>query len=198
MQGSPAVTNAVSGRAGVRAQQGGAQTLIAGPGQSVIVAGNQPPRYIPTPSFIANVATNMTAAKPAEAVAAAASRADTRNFSPGDIPALPASQQVVTPFVGNNGLGFAIDVDATGNLGADPIALRDIIIATGSPFSGQARAGDVVSNRNHLRGYTAYSGGIAPFIGGGALTQPKQGFVRRAASYPLRSANAPLGFFGAS
>ncbi len=198
IEGSHAVTNTLSDRAGLPAQQGGAQTLITGPGQTVIVAGNQPPRYIPTPSFIANVATNMTAAKPAEAVAAAASTADTRNFSPGDIPALPASQQVVTPFVGNNGLGFAIDVDATGNLGADPIALRDIIIATGSPFSGQARAGDVVSNGNDLRGYTAYSGGIAPFIGGGSLTESKQVFVDGAAIYLGRYENASLGFFGAS
>ena len=199
IEGSHAITNSINDRPGLPAQQGGAQTLITGPGQTVLVAGNQPPRYIPTPSFIANVATNMTAAKPAEAVAASGgAAADTRNFSPGDIPALPASQQVVTPLVGNNGLGFAGGVDATANLGADPIALRDIIIATGSPFSGQARAGDVVSEGNNLRGYSAYSGGIAPFISGGSLRESNQVAVDGAAIYLGRYDNASFGFFGAA
>jgi len=199
IEGSHAITNSINDRPGLPAQQGGAQTLITGPGQTVLVAGNQPPRYIPTPSFIANVATNMTAAKPAEAVAASGgAAADTRNFSPGDIPALPASQQVVTPLVGNNGLGFAGGVDATSNLGADPIALRDIIIATGSPFSGQARAGDVVSDGNNLRGYSAYSGGIAPFISGGSLRESNQVAVDGAAIYLGRYDNASFGLFGAA
>ena len=200
IEGSHAVTNSINDRPGMPAQQGGSTTLITGPGQTVVVAGNQPPRYIPTPSFIANVATNMTAAKPAETTAAASggSTADTRNFSPGDVPALPASQQVVTPLVGNNGLGFVSAIDATGNLGADPIALRDIIIATGAPFSGQARAGDVVSNGNDLRGYSSYTGGVAPFITGGTLSESRQVFVDGAAIYLGRYENSSLGFFGAN
>ena len=198
IEGSHAVTNSINDRPGLPAQQGGAQTLITGPGQTVVVAGNQPPRYIPTPSFIANVATNMTAAKASETRAASGgTTADTRNFSPGDVPALPASQQVVTPFVGNNGLGFASGIDATANLGADPIALRDIVIATGSPFSGQARAGDVVSSGNDLRGYTSYTGAVAPFIGDGSLRESTAVFVDGAAIYLGRYDNATLGFFGA-
>ena len=196
IEGSHAVTNSPSdARAGLPAQQGGAQTLITGPGQTVLVAGNQPPRYIPIPSVIANLATNLTAARDTTA-ATTGSTADTRNFSPGDIPTLPSSQQVITPLVGNNGLGFVSDIDATGNLGADPIALRDIIIATGSPFSGQARAGEVVSTGNDLRGYAAYTGGITPFITGGTLRESNQVFVDGAAIYLGRYENASLGFFG--
>ena len=197
IEGSHAITNALNDRPGLPAQQGGAQTLVTGPGQTVLVAGNKPPRYIPTPSFIASAATNMTNAKLGDATGATGGTAgDTRNFSPGDIPALPPSQQVVTPFVGNNGLGFPSPIDATNNLGDDPVALRDVIIATGSPFSGQARAGDIVANGNDLRGYTAYTGGVTPFITGGTLTESRQAFVDGAAIYLGRYENANLGFFG--
>ncbi len=88
-------------------------------------------------------------------------------------------------------------VDATANLGADPNDLRDIIIATGSPFSGQARGGDVVSNGNDLRGYTAYTGGVAPFITGGTLSESHQVFVDGAAIYLGRYSGASSSLFGA-
>src|SRR5438128_6883739 len=52
IEGSHAITNIVSDRPGLPAQQGGATTVITGPGQTVLVAGNQPPHYIPTPRFI--------------------------------------------------------------------------------------------------------------------------------------------------
>ncbi|HEY4998333.1 MAG TPA: FecR domain-containing protein, partial [Usitatibacter sp.] len=60
IEGSHAVTNALSDRPGMPSQQGGATTLITGPGQTVLVAGNQAPRYIPMPAFISEAATNMT------------------------------------------------------------------------------------------------------------------------------------------
>jgi FecR protein len=188
IEGSHAVANSLAG----------AQTLVTGPGQTVLVAGNQAPRFIPTPSFIAKAATSMAGAKPAETSAPGGSTAGARNFSPSDTSGLPAAQQVVTPLVGNNGLGFVSDIDATGNLLTDPIGLRDIIIATGSPFSGQARAADVVTSGNDLRGYTAYTGGVAPFISGGTLTESRQVFVDGAAIYLGRYENASLGFFGAN
>ncbi|MGZ5105224.1 MAG: FecR domain-containing protein [Usitatibacter sp.] len=194
IEGSHSVTNAIPG------QQGGAGTLITGPGQTVLVAGNSAPRYIPTPSFIANVATNMTAAKPAEATAAAgASAAGTRNFSPGDVPALPASQTVLSPVLANNGIGFVNPVDATTNLASDPIALRDIIIAAGSPFSGQATAGDVQVSGNDLRGYTAYAGtqsGVNPAIIGGTLAESHQLALDGAQVFFGRYENASLSLFG--
>src|SRR2546423_5252401 len=61
IEGSHAVTNIVLDRTGLPAQQGGATTVITGPGQTVLVAGNQPPRYIPMPRFIGETATNPAA-----------------------------------------------------------------------------------------------------------------------------------------
>ena len=201
IEGSHAITNILAdARPGVPAQQGGSQTLITGPGQTVMVAGNQAPRYIPTPTFISDSATNMTAAKPAETVAAASS-GDTRNFSPSDTPALPAAQQRNTPVIGNNGLGFVSDIDATGNLAADPVALRDIVIAVaGSAFAGQATAGQVTGpSINEFRGFTSYSGaqsGITPTISGGTL-RDSQGFSIGSQQITLgRWENADLGIFG--
>ena len=61
VEGSHAVTNLVAGSpSGCPAQQGGAETLITAPGQTVLVSAGQAPRYIPTPTFIADAATNMT------------------------------------------------------------------------------------------------------------------------------------------
>ena len=200
IEGSHSVTNSINDRPGLPAQQGGAATLITGPGQTVLVAGNQPPRYIPTPSFIANVATNMTGAKPADTVAAGgASAAGPRNFSPGDIPALPQSQQNLTPVLANNGIGFVNPVDASANLANDPIALRDIIIGAGSPFSGQARAVDVQLSGNDLRGYTSYAGtqtGVDPAIIGGTLSESRQVIVDGVSIFLGRYDNASLGLFG--
>src|SRR5689334_22087102 len=99
IEGSHAVTSI--GDRNLPAQQGGAQTLITGPGQTVLVAGIEPPRYIPTPAFIADAATTMAGAKPAAGSTAVAS-ADARNFSPSDTPALPASQQVTTQVITTN------------------------------------------------------------------------------------------------
>src|SRR5258706_7934760 len=81
IEGSHAITNIVLDRPAVPAPQGGATTLITGPGQTVLVAGAQPPKYIPTPRFIGEAATNPTAAKqgPAEASASNSAVTETRN-----------------------------------------------------------------------------------------------------------------------
>jgi hypothetical protein len=63
IEGSHAITNIVPGREGLPAQQGGATTAITGPGQTVLVAGGQPPRYIPMPRFIGEAATNPAGGK---------------------------------------------------------------------------------------------------------------------------------------
>src|SRR5258708_6650046 len=201
IEGSHSITNIVAdARAGLPAQQGGASTLITGPGQTGMVAGNQPPRYIPTPRFIADVATSMTAAKAAEAVPATGGTADTRNFSPSDTPALPAAQQQTTTMVGNNGLGFVSASDATANMSGDPIGLHDVIIAAGSPFSGQAITSQMQLNGNEFRGYTAYAGTqsrIAPAITGGTLRDSQLIVVDGQAITLGRYENAGLGIFGA-
>jgi hypothetical protein len=189
IEGSHAITNA--------AASGTAQTLITGPGQTVLVLNNQPPRYIPTPGFIANAATNMTNAKPGSAAVAATG--EVRSFAPGEVVALPSSQQVVTPLLGNNGLGFPV-IDASANLAADPVNLRDIIIAANAaPIPGQARAGDVTSTGNDLRAYSAYGAsqsGLSPVITGGTLQDFDIIGLASGSIIMGRWDNAALGFFG--
>ena len=199
IEGSHAITNILAeARPGVPAQQGGATTVITGPGQTVLVAGNQPPRYIPMPRFIGESATNPTAAKQgsAEGSTSTASTGETRNFSPSDAPALPSN----TPMVGNNGLGFVSDIDATGNLVRDPLALQDIVISAGSPFSGQAVESQVTrTTGNELRGYTSYAGtqsGISPSITGGTPRDIRIVPIEGGQIVMGRYEGASLGFFG--
>jgi hypothetical protein len=203
IEGSHSVTNIVLDSRGLPAQQGGATTLITGPGQTVLVAGNLPPKYIPTPRFIGETATN-PAAKAQGAVEGTASTSatgDTRNFSPSDTPSVPTQVSTAQSVVGNNGLGFASDIDAVLNAVRDPLNLQDIVIAAGSPFSGQAVAGDVQRDANaNIRGYTSYAGsqsGIAPVITGGNATDTRSVFVDGTSITMGRYENAGLGFFGA-
>ncbi len=206
IEGSHAVANLVpDSPAGTPPQQGGAATLVTGPGQTVMVRGAEPPRYIPTPAFIADAATNMTNAKAGDASGAASNAGPTRNFAPSDTPMLPASQQNPAPLVGNNGLGFPL-VDATGNLAADPIALRDVILSVGSPFASQAIADDLDFSGLEFRGYRAYVGGspassaaqgaIRPYINGGVLRDNAAIAVGGGVISYGRYENAALGFNG--
>jgi hypothetical protein len=156
IEGSHAVANFAPGApAGQPAQQGGVSTVITGPGQTVLVRNAEPPRYIATPRFIADAATNMVNAKGTEAASPAG--AATRNFSPSDTQALPTAVSTATPIVGNNGLGFPT-IDASGNLAFDPLNLRDIVVSAGGTFSGQAVAGDLRTENGLLQGYNSYSG----------------------------------------
>ena len=117
IEGSHAITNILADRPGVPAQQGGATTLITGPGQTVLVAGNQAPRYIPTPRFIADVASNMTAAKATSAAATATG--ETRDFSRAPHGRTLKAQQ--TRRVVGATVWAVGDIDATSSLVADPV-----------------------------------------------------------------------------
>ena len=155
IEGSHAVTNE-PGPGGTQ------QTLVTGPGQTVLVQGNQPPRYIRTPPFISNLGNAMAGdptspfifnlghtiagdARPAQGLAGNApvqgadgTIAPPRVFAPSDIATLPAVIQGRTASYGGNGLGFTV-VDANGNLGVDPLGLQDVVVASaGSPFLSQA------------------------------------------------------------
>jgi len=173
----------------------GRSTLVTGPGQTVLVSMNEAPRYIPTPRFIADLATNMTGTRGAAAPPATGAAAETRNFSPSDTPALPPSQQTNVPIVGNNGLGFPT-IDASTNLLADPLRLQDIVIAAGSPLYGQSLPSNLISDGN-FRGFIAYpGGGVTPAIGGGSLTNTGSAVVDSVGINWGRYSGASFGFSG--
>jgi hypothetical protein len=194
IEGSHAVSNLSDSPTGTPAQQGGASTLITGPGQTVLVSGTQVPRYIPTPRFIAEVATNMTNAKP-DASAPGAAAAETRNFAPSDNLALPPSQRTQTPVVGNNGLGFPT-LDASGNVSSDPQQLHDIVLTLGSPFYSQARASEIAYQNGSLRSFDTYTGGVSPVIEGGTLAESNNVTINGSLISMGRYTNAAIGFFG--
>jgi hypothetical protein len=199
IEGSHSISNLISGApAGTPPQQGGAQTLITGPGQTVLVMGSQVPRYIPTPRFIADAGTNMTGAGAVDAAAPGSAAGETRNFAPSDSQSLPPSQQVIAPFIGNNGLGFPT-IDASGNLSADPLNLRDVILAAaGSPFLAQSLGSSVVLEGSALRSYEAYAsaGGVQPVIVDGTLAESDTLTLNGALISLGRWSQAALGFYG--
>ena len=196
IEGSHAVSNLAPGSDGRPAQQGGAETVITGPGQTVMVAGANAPRYIPTPRFIADAATNVVNARPGQGSAPGSAAAETRDFSPSDTLGLNTRVVPVT-LVGNNGLGFTT-IDASANLVADPASLRDIIIAGGSPVAGQATASDVQTVNGALRGYRSYAGtqsNVEAFLSGG--NSDSQVLAVDGGSISMgRYEGASLGFFG--
>jgi len=174
------------------------QTLITGPGQTVMVAGGQAPRFIPTPAFISNVATNMTNAK-AVAGEKSAAAGDLHSYAPSDSSSLPPAQTSNTPLVGNNGLGFPT-IDASDNLAVDPAHLQDIVIGfVGSSLAGQAQSSDVDNTGGSFHGYLPYAptqGGITPAIGGGTLQDFATIGVGNGQITLGRYENADLGFSG--
>lgn len=201
IEGSHAVSFGDFGGPGLPPQQGGAQTLITGPGQTVLVTSNGNVRYIPTPQFIADSATNPTGAAKAKGVGGTGqgSGGESRTFGPSDGLGQSSQTQGNTISVGNNGLGFTF-TDASGNLiGGDPLSLQDIVIAGGTTLTGQALSSDVVRDGNNLRGYTAYAGlqsGLAPSISGGTPGD-RQTFSEGGLTIDVgRWENASLGFFG--
>src|SRR6185436_19793130 len=85
----------------------------------------------------------------------ASSAAPPRVFAPSDVAALPVGFITPSLSLGGNGLGFSIE-DATGNLGADPLGLRDVVVAAGgSPFLSQATPAGLNLQANQLLGFTA-------------------------------------------
>jgi len=204
IEGSHAVTNLPEVRTGVPAQQGGPLTLVTGPGQTVMIQGTQPPRYIPTPQFIADTATNPTgAAKSAAATASSAASGDAqaRNFAPGDARSGAGSTTVATGTPTNTTPTF-VTVDASRNLAADPLEIRDVVIASGGAFLGQSTQGQLVTEgATTLRGYSSYVGtqsSFAPAIVGGELREALVAGIGGVLIHMGRFQNASLGFVGAA
>ena len=197
IEGSHAVTFGDFSGPGLPPQQGGAQTLITGPGQTVLVTGKGDVRFIPTPQFIADSATNPTGAT--KETGGGAGGGATRNFGPSDGSGSSTRQGTATYVpVGNNGLGFTI-IDTAG-IGSDPSTLRDVVIAAaGGPFEGQAVAADVSLESGALRSYRAYAGSlssIVPAIAGGTQREVQTVSAGSATITLGRWENGSLGFAG--
>lgn len=198
IEGSHAVTFGDFSGSGLPPQQGGAQTLITGPGQTVLVTGRGDVKYIPTPQFIAESATNPTGAPKSQAGGGeGGGGGETRDFAPSDTSGSTTQQGTTTATpVGNNGLGFTF-VDATGNLGFDPSGLQDVVIASsGGPFEGQATSSAITREGGSFRAYQAYPGSqsdLVPTVVGGTArdNQTVAGFISLG-----RWDGASLGYFG--
>lgn len=197
IEGSHAVTFGDFSGPGLPPQQGGAQTLITGPGQTVLVTGKGDVRFIPTPQFIADSSTNPTGAT--KETGSGEGGGATRDFGPNDGSGSSTQQGTATYVpVGNNGLGFTI-IDTAG-IGSDPSTLRDVVIAAaGGPFEGQAVAADVTLESGALRSYRAYAGslsGIVPAIAGGTQREVQTVSAGSATITLGRWENGELGFAG--
>jgi hypothetical protein len=196
IEGSHAITFGDFSAPGLPPQQGGAQTLVTGPGQTVLVTGRGDVRYIPTPAFITNAATNPAGAEKSPAGPGDAAD-ETRNFSPNDASGSSTEQgtQVTTP-VGNNGLGFTF-LDALG--GVDPQQLQDIVIAGDSTLAGQALPADITRASGNLRSYRMYPGlgvGLEPSIDGGTARDSRS-FSSGGLDFTVgRWEGASFGYFG--
>ena len=106
-----------------------------------------------------------------------------------------------TAVLGGNGLGFTI-VDATGNLGGDPINLQSVVIsARGSTISDQAVLANLTLDNGSLRAYTAYAGsqsGTGANVGGGTAREVQTATVGGGTTVVLGRWEAPASFgFGA-
>lgn len=198
IEGSHAVTFGDFSAPGLPAQQGGAQTLVTGPGQTVLVTARGDVSYIPTPRFIADTANNPTGA--AKSKDSGGGGGETRNFGPNDGTGSSTQQGTsgTTP-VGSNTLGFTL-TDASGNLaGGDPLGLQSIVIAGGTTLAGQALGADITRDGANLRSYRMYAGlqvGLEPSLDGGTA-RDSQSFSSGGLSFTLgRWENASFGFFG--
>ena len=124
--------------------------IITNPNQTVQVVLGQAPKIIPTPPSLLDAGKTMVGS----------GSADASGGTSGGGPAqagngLPTGGATV---VGSNGLGFPI-VNATGNVGVDPINLQDIVTAVnGTAVSAQAIPAEIGLDAGALRSYSAYAG----------------------------------------
>jgi hypothetical protein len=147
--------------------------VITGPGQTVQINQGQPPQFVPTPDVILEAGRVMSGKQGGQNDAPPE---DSRAFSAPDPNSGGTAPPANNSVVGNNGLGFTV-TDASGNIaGADPLGLRDIVIAAGFPFSGQATAEGMTFDAatTALRGFSSYAGlqgGAGIGISGGTVAE---------------------------
>src|SRR6185436_6518208 len=144
--------------------------LVTGPGQTVQVVSGQPPQSIPTPNHILEAGRVMTG-KSGTSSDQITPPTESRNFASADTNSTTV-QQTSNTVIGNNGLGFTV-TDASGNIvGADPLGIRDIVVAGGVALSSQATQNGTTLEGVGLRGFTSYAGlqsGLNVTVTGGQL-----------------------------
>ena len=124
--------------------------IVTNPNQTVQVVLGQAPKIIPTPPSLLDAGKTMVGTGSSE---------NSGGSTGGEGPAQGGGPVAGGNVVGSNGLGYPI-VDATGNLGVDPINLQNIVVAfNGTALSEQAPPSQIgVDAAGAMRSYTAYSG----------------------------------------
>ena len=125
--------------------------ILTNPNETVQVVLGQAPRIIPTPASLLDSSKVMSGGK--EKKLAQDDREDQLAGQTGG-----SGSNGVT-LLGGNGLGYTV-IDATNNLGSDPINLQSIVIANGgAAVSDQAiPTGITLDSNGALRAYRAYAG----------------------------------------
>ena len=125
--------------------------VITNPNQTVQVVQGQAPKIIPTPPSLLDAGKTMVGKGSSDTSGGTTGGEGPAQGGTG----LPTGGSTL---VGGNGLGFPI-IDATGNLGVDPVNLQNIVIAAnGTAFSEQAIPGQIGLEGGALRSYSAYAG----------------------------------------
>ncbi len=175
--------------------------VVTGPGQTVQINQGQPPRFIATPNVILEAGRIMSGKQ--------SNQPDTppeegRNVSaPGPNAGGGGAPPTGNAVVGNNGLGFSV-TDASGNIvGADPLGIRDVVIAGGFALSSQATAAGLTIDAatGALRGFTSYAGlqsGVSVGISGGGLAESRSVVVGGTTINIGRWASADLSVLGST
>ena len=136
----------------VASLEGNFPPILTNPNETVQVVLGQAPRIIPTPASLLDSSKVMGGGKK-EKKPDQDDREDQLAGQTG------GSGSKSAPLIGGNGLGFNV-IDATNNLGSDPINLQSIVIANGgATVSDQAiPTGITLDTNGALRAYRAYAG----------------------------------------
>ena len=156
----------IEGSHEVRAIEGNFSPIVTNPNQTVQVILGQAPKTIPTPPSLLDAGKTMVGSGGSKTLAGTTG-------DPVPDANRGAGAGAGNTLVGSNGLGFV--VDATGNLGVDPINLQNIVIASnGTAYSEQAIPRQIGLDAGALRSYVAYAGnqsGTSLNIAGGSAAE---------------------------
>lgn len=129
--------------------------ILTNPNQTVQVVQGQAPKLIPTPPSLLDSGKVMVGGK--EKKPEVEEKIETASALGSNTGATGGTGSTGGQVLGGNGLGFTI-IDATGNLGNDPINLQNIVIAAGGSTVSDLAVPAAITLAGGLRAYTAYAG----------------------------------------